>query len=70
LQDIRHAAVAIKETDAVDAPVTATGGDVVVVEGHVSAVEAADADVEDARDERRAVVLWYGYAASANRAEV
>jgi hypothetical protein len=33
-------------------------------------VEAADADVEDARDERKSVVLWYGYAASANRAEV
>jgi hypothetical protein len=36
----------------------------------VSAVEAADANVEDARDERRSVVLWHGHAASANRAEV
>jgi hypothetical protein len=52
MQDIRHAAVAVEEADAVDAPVTTVGGDFIRVDGHMSSVEAANADMEDARDER------------------
>jgi hypothetical protein len=53
LENVGHPPVGVEEADASDAPAAARGGNVVGVHGHVRAVEAADADVEDAGERER-----------------
>src|SRR5262249_61671721 len=55
-EDIGHPAIALEETDPTYSPVASVGGELVGVERHVRPVKPAHADVEDAGDERLAVV--------------
>jgi hypothetical protein len=56
LQDLRHSPVGFEEPGAFDPPVPSGGVAFIRVHGHVRPMEAADADVEDARAECASVV--------------
>src|SRR4029450_1836272 len=68
-ENVRHPAVGVEQSDAADAPVAAAGGDLVGVERHVGAMEAAYAEVEDARLEGVAAVARDRQAERADRVE-
>ena len=70
LEHAGDATVGVEEPDAANPPVAARFGELVGVQRHVRAMKAADADVQDARAERRAVVVRYGDAATFDCLEV
>ena len=61
---VRDAPVDVEEPDPADPPVAAASGELVDVARQVGAVEPADAEMQDSRNERCAVVVRNGYAAT------
>src|SRR5207302_9197551 len=59
----RDALVDVEEPDPADPPVATASGELVDVARQVGAVEPADAEMQDSRNERCAVVVRDGYAA-------
>ena len=70
LEHARDAAVHVEEPDAPNRPVAAGFRQFVDVARQVGTVEAADADVQDSRTERRAVVVRHRDAATFDCPEV
>ena len=58
----RHAPISLEPPEPADAPFATHGRELVDIEGEVRAMEPPDTEVEDARRQPRAVVVWCRHA--------